>query len=199
MSRVVVHRGRVRRAGLRRAAGQARSRGHPPRALDALGGALAPVAEGGFTWDAGADVTLLPAVIRDLFRKSGRPVERELDLVQLRRRPRAPLRGRHRGRAAGRAGRPDRRVRRPRSPAGPAVGGPRRVVRRRLGRARAGTTSRRRGTATPSPASSPAAGQPRGAAQAAAQDVPDDRLRMVAGHPFVAEGTTCATCRPGRA
>jgi UDP-galactopyranose mutase len=48
-----------------------------------LGGALAPVAEGGFTWDGGATSTLLPAVVRDLFRKSGRPVERELELVQL--------------------------------------------------------------------------------------------------------------------
>jgi phytoene dehydrogenase-like protein len=49
---------------------------------DTVGGALAPVAQGGFTWDAGATSTLLPAVIRDLFRKSGRPVERELELVQ---------------------------------------------------------------------------------------------------------------------
>ena len=48
-----------------------------------LGGALATVAEGGYSWDAGPSSTLLPAVIRDLFRKSGRPVERELDLVQL--------------------------------------------------------------------------------------------------------------------
>ena len=47
-----------------------------------LGGALAPVAQDGFAWDAGATSTLLPAVIRDLFRKSGRPVERELELVQ---------------------------------------------------------------------------------------------------------------------
>jgi phytoene dehydrogenase-like protein len=48
-----------------------------------LGGALATVSEGGYSWDAGPTSTLLPAVIRDLFRKSGRPVERELDLVQL--------------------------------------------------------------------------------------------------------------------
>jgi UDP-galactopyranose mutase len=50
---------------------------------ETLGGALAPVVEGGFAWDGGATSTLLPAVIRDLFRKSGRPVERELELVQL--------------------------------------------------------------------------------------------------------------------
>nr|WP_157347340.1 NAD(P)/FAD-dependent oxidoreductase [Nocardioides sp. MAH-18] len=50
---------------------------------DSLGGALEGVAEDGFTWDAGPTYTLLPAVVRDLFRKSGRPVERELDLVPL--------------------------------------------------------------------------------------------------------------------
>ncbi len=49
----------------------------------ALGGALSEVTEDGFAWDAGPTYTLLPAVIRDLFRKSGRPVERELELVPL--------------------------------------------------------------------------------------------------------------------
>ena len=48
-----------------------------------LGGALSGVSEDGFTWDAGPSYTLLPAVVRDLFRKSGRPLERELDLVPL--------------------------------------------------------------------------------------------------------------------
>lgn len=43
-----------------------------------LGGALSSVAEGGFAWDAGPTSTLLPAVLRDLFRKSGRPLEAEL-------------------------------------------------------------------------------------------------------------------------
>ncbi len=47
-----------------------------------LGGALAPVTADGFTWDVVAH-TLLPAVVRDLFRKTGRPLEKELDLVQL--------------------------------------------------------------------------------------------------------------------
>ena len=48
-----------------------------------LGGALSSVNEDGFTWDAGPTYTLLPAVVRDLFRKSGRPLERELELVPL--------------------------------------------------------------------------------------------------------------------
>ncbi len=48
-----------------------------------LGGALSFEHEDGFAWDAGPSWTLLPAVIRDLFRKSGRPVERELELVPL--------------------------------------------------------------------------------------------------------------------
>ena len=37
----------------------------------------------GFRWDAGPTATLLPAVIRDFFRKSGRPAEKEIDLVPL--------------------------------------------------------------------------------------------------------------------
>ncbi len=50
---------------------------------DSLGGITSFEAEGGFSWDAGPTWTMLPAVIRDLFRKSGRPVERELELVPL--------------------------------------------------------------------------------------------------------------------
>ncbi len=46
------------------------------------GGALAPVTADGFTWDL-ATHTLLPAVVRDLFRKSGRPLEKDLNLVPL--------------------------------------------------------------------------------------------------------------------
>jgi len=49
--------------------------------LDVLGGAVGFVERGGFRWDAGPTSTALPAVLRDLFRKSGRPLERELDLV----------------------------------------------------------------------------------------------------------------------
>lgn len=47
---------------------------------DRLGGALGRVEADGFCWDAGAASTTLPAALRDLFRKSGRPIER---LVQL--------------------------------------------------------------------------------------------------------------------
>jgi UDP-galactopyranose mutase len=82
MSRVVVVGGGF--GGLASAARLAKL-GHEVTLLErstTLGGALAPVSHGGFTWDAGATSTLLPAVIRDLFRKSGRPVERELELVQ---------------------------------------------------------------------------------------------------------------------
>src|SRR5690349_5098647 len=50
---------------------------------DHLGGALTTVEHDGFAWDAGPTTTLLPAVVRDLFRKSGRPLERELDLRPL--------------------------------------------------------------------------------------------------------------------
>ncbi len=46
-----------------------------------LGGAIGFVEQDGFRWDAGPTQTLLPAVLRDLFRKSGRPLEKELELV----------------------------------------------------------------------------------------------------------------------
>ncbi|MCW2846058.1 MAG: crtN [Marmoricola sp.] len=46
-----------------------------------LGGAVGYVEQDGFRWDAGPTHTLLPAVLRDLFRKSGRPLEKELELV----------------------------------------------------------------------------------------------------------------------
>ena len=47
-----------------------------------LGGVLVPLSHEGFSWDT-VTHTLLPAVVRDLFRKTGRPLERELELVQL--------------------------------------------------------------------------------------------------------------------
>jgi phytoene dehydrogenase-like protein len=50
-----------------------------------LGGSLRPIRHEGFTWDAGPTSLALPAVVRDLFRKSGRPLERVLEL-----RPRRP-------------------------------------------------------------------------------------------------------------
>lgn len=46
-----------------------------------LGGAMAFLEKDGFRWDAGPTSTLLPAVIRDFFRKSGRAAEKEIDLV----------------------------------------------------------------------------------------------------------------------
>jgi phytoene dehydrogenase-like protein len=49
--------------------------------LDRLGGAVGTLERGRFRWDTGPTTTALPAVVRDLFRKSGRPLERELDLV----------------------------------------------------------------------------------------------------------------------
>jgi len=60
--------------------------GHPVTLVEAaprLGGALGTVEADGYTWDAGPTYTLLPAVARDLFRKSGRPMERELELEQV--------------------------------------------------------------------------------------------------------------------
>ncbi len=59
-------------------------------ASDRLGGALGTVQQDAFTWESGPTHTLLPAVARDLFRTSGRPLDRELDLV-----PVSPVR-RHR-------------------------------------------------------------------------------------------------------
>ena len=49
--------------------------------LDRLGGAVGFLERDGYRWDTGPTATALPAVVRDLFRKSGRPLERELDLV----------------------------------------------------------------------------------------------------------------------
>jgi UDP-galactopyranose mutase len=50
--------------------------------LPELGGALVPTTVGDWSWDTSAS-TLVPAVVRDLFRKSGRPAEREIELVPL--------------------------------------------------------------------------------------------------------------------
>lgn len=83
MSRVVVVGGGF---GGMAAAARLAKLGHDVTLLeraDSLGGALGTVEQDGFAWDAGPTTTLLPAVIRDLFRKSGRPLEREVDLQPL--------------------------------------------------------------------------------------------------------------------
>jgi phytoene dehydrogenase-like protein len=58
--------------------------GHAVTLVEAreLGGVLVPFERNGFAWDA-VTHTLLPGVLRDLFRKTGRPLEKELELVQL--------------------------------------------------------------------------------------------------------------------
>jgi UDP-galactopyranose mutase len=48
---------------------------------DRLGGAIGFLERDGYRWDTGPTSTALPAVLRDLFRKTGRPLERELELV----------------------------------------------------------------------------------------------------------------------
>lgn len=81
MARVVVVGGGF--GGLASAARLAKL-GHEVTLLEArpvLGGALGFVERDGFRWDSGPTSTLLPAVIRDFFRKSGRPAEKEIDLV----------------------------------------------------------------------------------------------------------------------
>jgi len=67
-------------AGLATAARLAKL-GHAVTLVEAssrVGGALGTVSRDGFSWQTGPLTTLLPAVVRDLFRKSGRPVEDEL-------------------------------------------------------------------------------------------------------------------------
>ncbi|RNM15944.1 phytoene desaturase family protein [Nocardioides pocheonensis] len=81
MARVVVVGGGF--GGLASAARLAKL-GHDVTLLEAserLGGAIGYVEAEGFRWDSGPTTTLLPAVIRDLFRKSGRAAEKEIDLV----------------------------------------------------------------------------------------------------------------------
>ncbi|MCX6401188.1 MAG: FAD-dependent oxidoreductase [Propionibacteriales bacterium] len=78
MSRIVVIGGGL--GGIATAARLAKQ-GHEVALLEAsgqLGGALAPVHQDGYTWDGGPTSTLVPAALRDLFRKTGRPLETEL-------------------------------------------------------------------------------------------------------------------------
>ncbi len=48
---------------------------------DAVGGKLGRFSRDGFAFDTGPHLLTLPAVLRDTFRKSGRPLERELEIV----------------------------------------------------------------------------------------------------------------------
>lgn len=66
------------------AAARLAKQGHEVTVIEArsqIGGAVGFVELDGYRWDSGPTHTLLPAVIRDLFRKSGRAVEKELELV----------------------------------------------------------------------------------------------------------------------
>ena len=81
MSRVVVVGGGL--AGAATAARLAKL-GHQVTVVErrnVLGGELGFLEQDGFRWDTGPTATTMPAVLRDLFRKSGRPLERELELV----------------------------------------------------------------------------------------------------------------------
>src|SRR3954449_3064414 len=81
MARVVVVGGGY--GGLASAARLAKT-GHDVTLLEAgprLGGAIGYVEQDGFRWDSGPTSTLLPAVLRALFRKSGRALEKEVELV----------------------------------------------------------------------------------------------------------------------
>ena len=48
---------------------------------DRIGGAIGTLEADGFRWDTGPAWTTLPAALRDLFRKSGRPLEQVAELV----------------------------------------------------------------------------------------------------------------------
>ena len=81
MARVVVVGGGY--GGLASAARLAKL-GHDVTLLEAgprLGGAIGYVEQDGFRWDSGPTSTLLPAAMRDLFRKSGRALEKEVELI----------------------------------------------------------------------------------------------------------------------
>lgn len=65
-------------------AARAAKLGHTVTLLEAgdrLGGAVQTLEQSGYTWDGGPDHLVLPAVVRDLFRKSGRALEAELGVA----------------------------------------------------------------------------------------------------------------------
>lgn len=60
--------------------------GHEVTLLDrggTLGGELQPQEHGDLRWDLGPTTMALPGAVRDLFRKSGRPLEKMIDLVRV--------------------------------------------------------------------------------------------------------------------
>ena len=71
-------------AGMSAAARLAKLRHHVTllESSERLGGRLNGVTIGGRTWQTELDTVTLPGVFRDLFRKSGRPLERVLDLAK---------------------------------------------------------------------------------------------------------------------
>lgn len=50
---------------------------------DTVGGKLATLTVDGFTWDTGPSLVTIPQAFRDLFRKTGKPLEKVLELVPL--------------------------------------------------------------------------------------------------------------------
>ena len=168
--------------------------------LETLGGAVSTVAADGFEWDAGPTSTLLPAVVRDLFRKSGRPGRAGAGPRAARPGARALVRGRHRAR-------PARATRARRSCAPSTRWGP--------GSAGSGSTTSTRSPSDwevlrrayfenawnpdgPPPRGGGAARQPGDAAQAAEEDL-QGRAAAAGGRrtPSSPTGTTCATSRRG--
>ena len=68
------------------AAARLRVKGHEVLVLEqssTFGGKLGAVEQDGFTFDTGPSLLTLPAVYRDLFNKTGRPLEEEIELVEL--------------------------------------------------------------------------------------------------------------------
>src|SRR3954454_13920543 len=71
-------------AGMSAAARLAKLRHHVTilESTQSLGGRLNGMTVGGRTWQLDLDTVTLPGVFRDLFRKSGRPLEQVLDLTK---------------------------------------------------------------------------------------------------------------------